>query len=108
MSKSYGLFYKNRLDFDDLLYLRTTESGPPKGQVDVQNSLQEWTEIEALDGKCETGIKISTDKCSYSAAPRKYTRSFVPLVFVHLVCLHEVDDSALTDHTTPTTLQPHN
>ena len=74
-------------------YFRTTDRKcAPKGQIAVQNSLQEWTEIEASDGKCEISIKISTD--SYSAAPRKYIRSFLLLIFVHLVCPHEVADSA--------------
>ena len=36
--------------------------------------------------------KISTD--SYSAAPRKYTRSFLLSIFVHLVRPHKVTDSA--------------
>ena len=53
-----------------------TEHVPPKDtEVAVQNSLQERTEIKASGRKCEISIKILTD--SYSAASRKYIRSFV-------------------------------
>ena len=63
-----------------------TENVPPKDKysVAIQNSLQERTEIEASGGKCD----------SYSAAPRLYIRSFLLSIFIHLVCLHEVADSA--------------
>ena len=55
------------------------------------NSLQEQTEIKASGGKCNISIKILTD--SYSTAHRKYIRSFVLSIFIHLVCPHEVADS---------------
>ena len=49
-----------------------TKKVTPKVQRAVQNSLQEWTEIETSGEKI---IKISAD--SNSAAPRKYIRYFV-------------------------------
>ena len=79
----------------------------PKGQVAVQTSLQEWTEMEASGGKCETSIKILTN--SYSAAPRKCIISFILSSFVHLVCLHEVAYSgSYRPHPCTATLQLHN
>ena len=69
-------------------YLWTTDrTCAPKGQVAVQNSLQERTDSDEASGrKCEISITISND--SYSAAPRKYIRSLVPSIIVHLVCPH--------------------
>ena len=69
----------------------------PKGLMAVQNSLWEWTNIEALSEKYEISIKISI--FSYSIVPRSTLDPYFQSVSDHwlgfLYLLHP-------------TLQPHN
>ena len=62
-----------------------------KGQVAActkLNSLQEWTEIKALGGKCEIGIKISAvtldpSYCRFSSIQCVCMRSLIQLLTDH-------------------------
>ena len=62
-------------------------------QVAIKKATSKSGQIEASGGKCETSIEILT--VSYSATPRKYIRSFILLIIVHL---HGSLIQLLTDH----------